>query len=295
MSSLFSRRARLRAPHAAPADEALRLHAAALVQPGPTPTAEPCIDPCTACHRAAAAGIPLDELAHPDCEKAIQARRVPAAPPLPVQVWPAEDIVLVEQMRAVRPGLTTEQAHAALQALRTLGAIVHRGSESCAPPAPDGMCTAETIGVFDTPLRCALGVHTGFWHQDAHGTRWRDSTAGGTRVHGEPAQLPAVPGWAAVCPRCVLTDVIECPGHPGEAATAEEWAAHLHRHFVHPGWEYRTTEGPRKQWDDSDVPPVDAHGVPDPSWLRNVEAGREGWEQWDYSETSYWRRPVQRG
>jgi hypothetical protein len=108
-----------------------------------------------------------------------------AEPALAVEPWPAEDVVLVDQMRAVRPGLTAEQGHAALQALRTLGAVVHRGGHACPGPAAVGeeVCTAETVGVFDTPLRCARGAHDDHWHQDPYGTRWRDSTAGTTRVH----------------------------------------------------------------------------------------------------------------
>ncbi|MFE7547057.1 DUF6221 family protein [Streptomyces gardneri] len=66
----------------------------------------------------------------------------------------------------------------------------------------------------------------------------------------------------------------------------------LHARFAHPAWEYRTTTGPRKTWDDVDTPPLDENGDPDPSWERNRDAGRpgEGWERFDYTEKSYWRR-----
>jgi hypothetical protein len=61
--------------------------------------------------------------------------------------------------------------------------------------------------------------------------------------------------------------------------------AELHRDHAHPAWEYATTQGQRKTWDDADVPP-EGDG-----WIRNVEAGRDGWERFDYTEESYWRRP----
>lgn len=66
--------------------------------------------------------------------------------------------------------------------------------------------------------------------------------------------------------------------------------ADLHARRAHPAWEYATTEGPRKHWGDADVPPVNEEGEPDPTWERNVDAGRDGWERWDYTEESYWRR-----
>lgn len=64
----------------------------------------------------------------------------------------------------------------------------------------------------------------------------------------------------------------------------------LHARFAHPAWEYRVTEGPRKQWDDADRPPCDDNGDPEPGWERNTDAGRDGWERWDNTEESYWRR-----
>ncbi|WP_420032285.1 DUF6247 family protein [Streptomyces sp. cg28] len=67
--------------------------------------------------------------------------------------------------------------------------------------------------------------------------------------------------------------------------------AELHARRAHPDYEYATTEGPRKQWDDIDVPPHDEEGEPEPGWERNTDAGRDGWERFDYTEESYWRRP----
>lgn len=61
--------------------------------------------------------------------------------------------------------------------------------------------------------------------------------------------------------------------------------AELHAAHAHPAWEYATTEGPRKSWYDQDTPP-DGEG-----WERNMDAGRDGWERFDYTEESYWRRP----
>jgi hypothetical protein len=51
-----------------------------------------------------------------------------------------------------------------------------------------------------------------------------------------------------------------------------------------PGWEYATTEGPRKSWQYEDEPP-EGEG-----WERNVDKGRKGWERFDYTEEAYWRR-----
>lgn len=58
----------------------------------------------------------------------------------------------------------------------------------------------------------------------------------------------------------------------------------LHAMCAHPDWEYDTTEGQRKAWDDVDTPP-DGEG-----WIRNFHAGRDGWERFDYTEESYWMR-----
>lgn len=53
---------------------------------------------------------------------------------------------------------------------------------------------------------------------------------------------------------------------------------------AHPDYEYETTEGQRKCWERADEPP-EGDG-----WERNVDAGRDGWERFDYTEESYWRR-----
>jgi len=58
----------------------------------------------------------------------------------------------------------------------------------------------------------------------------------------------------------------------------------LHERCIHPAWEYETTEGQRKAWYDGDVPP-EGEG-----WERNVNRGRDGWERFEFTEESYWRR-----
>lgn len=82
---------------------------------------------------------------------------------------------------------------------------------------------------------------------------------------------------------------------PQEQCGEPETDAQLHARFAHPAWEYRVTEGPRKQWDDVDVPPRDNNGDPEPGWERNVDAGLDGWERWGYTEEAYWRRPRPEG
>lgn len=100
-------------------------------------------------------------------------------------------------------------------------------------------------------------------------------------------------GFAAFCPLCEdRTGVtVHCPGHTDTDTNRETVrVSDLHARFRHPDYEYRTTEGPRKQWDHADTPPVDDAGNPEPGWERNVDAGHLGWERFDYTEESYWRR-----
>ncbi|MFD9256958.1 hypothetical protein [Streptomyces sp. NPDC059538] len=96
-----------------------------------------------------------------------------------------------------------------------------------------------------------------------------------------------------LCPQYGSSYIDPCPGHdrtPDNEQTVT--IADLHARKAHPDWEYATTEGPRKQWDDASEPPSDDDGVPDPTWERNLDAGYrgEGWERFDYTEESYWRR-----
>jgi hypothetical protein len=81
-----------------------------------------------------------------------------------------------------------------------------------------------------------------------------------------------------------------------DKATVEEWLKQsadpyegmnddeMHARCVHPAYEYAVTQGPRKAWDYADEPP-DGDG-----WERNTAEGRDGWDRFDYTEESYWRR-----
>lgn len=103
-------------------------------------------------------------------------------------------------------------------------------------------------------------------------------------------------GHAAECPLCPQygTSVLDrCPGHDLNNDNDQAInTARLHARRRHPAYEYRTTQGPRKQWADADQPPYGDDGEPDPTWERNIDAGRPGmgWDRFDYTEESYWRR-----
>lgn len=75
-----------------------------------------------------------------------------------------------------------------------------------------------------------------------------------------------------------------------EKPEQNETDAELHARFAHPDYEYETTEGQRKTWDDADVPPFGKDFEPDYTWGRNTDAGRDGWDRFEYTEESYWRR-----
>jgi hypothetical protein len=76
-----------------------------------------------------------------------------------------------------------------------------------------------------------------------------------------------------------------------EPETDEE----LHARCAHPAYEYETTEGQRKTWDFADEPPWGENDEPDHTWERNVDKGIDGWERFDYTEESYWRRRLPAG
>ncbi|MFF2100924.1 hypothetical protein [Streptomyces sp. NPDC058202] len=104
-------------------------------------------------------------------------------------------------------------------------------------------------------------------------------------------------GRVSECPLCPQygTSLLDpCPGHPvnDNTQTAID-TARLHAEQRHPDYEYATTTGPRKQWDDADVPPYGDNGEPDTTWQHNLDAGYPGagWERFDYTEEAYWRRP----
>lgn len=65
-------------------------------------------------------------------------------------------------------------------------------------------------------------------------------------------------------------------------AEVERLAGLLHNRQNHPDYEYATTDGPRKNFDE-DEPEGDG-------WVRNVHIGRNGWERFDYHEEAYWMR-----
>ncbi len=97
------------------------------------------------------------------------------------------------------------------------------------------------------------------------------------------------PGWEVAIrvhrppTRPQLVQSIEVVAVPpsGELDRLTHW---LHSRLMHPDFEYKTTDGQRKTWDDADQAP-DGEG-----WERNVDYGDEGWERFDYHEESYWRR-----
>lgn len=99
----------------------------------------------------------------------------------PVVVEDHADRLLIEQMCALRPGLRPEQAHAALQALRTLPYALHRNDAPCPAPADDNapsrpsapLCSAETSGPHGTTVSCVLAPHTGPWHDTGRNLEWR--------------------------------------------------------------------------------------------------------------------------
>ena len=89
-------------------------------------------------------------------------------------------------------------------------------------------------------------------------------------AHEGPAECRAIQDAPVIAP-LIITD--------------RRTEAELHRDFAHPDWEYEITTGPRKAWWESEQPPGGD------GWVRNVEAGRNGWERFEYHEESYWRRP----
>jgi len=80
-----------------------------------------------------------------------------------------------------------------------------------------------------------------------------------------------------------LVPITELTNEPIESPVKSE--AELHSSFACPGWEYGMTIGWRGG--DAENPPKGD------GWIRNVEAGWEGWERFQNYEKSYWRRPLQ--
>ncbi len=67
-----------------------------------------------------------------------------------------------------------------------------------------------------------------------------------------------------------------------EIEARERLEAFLHSRTMHPDYEYETTEGQRKAFDES---PPEGDG-----WKRNTHRGRNGWERFNYHEEAYWLR-----
>lgn len=87
---------------------------------------------------------------------------------------------------------------------------------------------------------------------------------------------------ARVLAECAAKRAILSGSHwePHERPTDSE----LHFRGSHPAYQYKTTEGQRKAWDDADEPP-EGDG-----WERNTDSGRDGWDRFEFHEESYWRR-----
>lgn len=147
---------------------------------------------------------------------------------------------------------------------------------------------SEAAGLRETPIARPFQLHQ----------------EGGRILHG--AQFPSGHVALEADDTCIyrmsLGHLLET--YPGVAIWPEDLArlendwregktdAELHARCAHPDFEYRTTEGARKQFDAS-VPPADDNGDPDPTWEVNTDAGRDGWERFDYTEEAYWRRRKQ--
>lgn len=66
------------------------------------------------------------------------------------------------------------------------------------------------------------------------------------------------------------------------AADHKRLTDYLHKLLMHPDYEYATTDGPRKAFDEH---PPEGEG-----WERNTARGDNGWERFTYHEEAYWRR-----
>lgn len=109
---------------------------------------------------------------------------------------------------------------------------------------------------------------------DAESVMWSDSKWAVHASRHDPARILA---------ECAAKRVIiEAQHWEPEERPAD---AELHARAAHPAYEYETTEGPRKQWDNPEEPP-EGEG-----WEPNTAKGyRDGWARLEYTEESYWRR-----
>lgn len=138
----------------------------------------------------------------------------------------------------------------------------------------------------------ALAASPGPWHSDGgsvYATHPTDEVVNYTESADHIAAHNPAAVLADLDAKLAVVDEVDYDPHAMDGASDQD----LHARCAHPAWEYRTTTGPRKQWDGVDDPPCDDNGDPEPGWERNVDAGLpgEGWERFDYTEESYWRRP----
>jgi len=96
--------------------------------------------------------------------------------------------------------------------------------------------------------------------------------------------------WREICPQerkpgCRVdsgTFAIELARWIESAPKLLKLETYLHSRCQHPDYEYETTKGPRKKFDEY---PPEGDG-----WERNIHYGRDGWERFDYHEEAYWMR-----
>lgn len=143
----------------------------------------------------------------------------------------------------------------------------------------------------DAICQCGGPVCTpdlGFYREDELNARLNDNYD-----EENPQPAAATPHILAWSPARVLA---ECQAKRAIIQNESWWDEHqqelagmtddeLHDRRQHPAYEYATTEGQRKAWDDEDVPP-EGEG-----WERNRTASNpQAWERFDYTEEAYWRR-----
>lgn len=106
------------------------------------------------------------------------------------------------------------------------------------------------------------------------------STRDTPRGYAIQAQVPRGNGPVQIFPETAIV------AHPTPEASDAVALEISHANCNVPGWEYATQEGPRKSPGPQDYPP-EGDG-----WEKNTECGRNGWERFDYTEESYWRRRI---
>lgn len=127
-------------------------------------------------------------------------------------------------------------------------------------------------------------------HTKAKGLRMPATVVEHANANAEHIALHDPAGELLMCQelRGIVQDWQDSVHNPYEGKTDDE----LHDSRMHPAYEYATTEGQRKAWDYADEPPWDDElGRPGDGWERNrTSFNPEGWERFEYTEESYWRR-----